>query len=266
MKTTISGFAAPQHGTTPLLLPFFCTLLLAACSDDRRDIRDYYFPAKDLTSGRVYAYASEEGDTTDRRYWYYRTFVRDSGIFVTGTQYDRFFEINQIVREKIVESGSVARSVYLYEPDTATGKSIPIEAVIGSPDLFPFQVRDSLGVFLYSLHYRPLADTSATVYLIRNRRYLGDGPAFEFEGKKYPTVRFGLHEAVGHSQDGAAEIEGSGEEWYAKGLGLVYFRKAFGQEGQIRFAFRLQETFPMQELERRGEAAHGHEHEHEHGH
>lgn len=264
-NTCRKAFNICRHHRVQTLLFISFAILIAACSDKQRDIRDYYFPAKDLTVGRVYAYTSEEGDTTERRYWYYRTFVRDSGIFLAGTQYDRFFEINQLVREKIVESGSVARSVFLYEPDMATGKAVPIEADIESADMFPFLVRDSLGVFLYALRYRPLSDTSATVYLIRNRRYLGDGPMFEFGGKKHPTIRFGLHEAVGHSQDGAAEIEGHGEEWYAKGLGLVYFSKSFGAEGQIRFAFRLRETFSMQELERRAEAEHGHDHE-EHDH
>ncbi len=245
-----------------LLVGFIFSLLASCSGDGRRDIRDYYFPVQKLTSGLVYAYASEANDTTDRRYWYYRTFVRDSGIFLAGTQYDRTFQINQIVREKIVESGSVARNAFLYEPDSISGKSIPIPATIESPDLFPFQVRDSLGVFLYKLQYHPLSDTTATIYLIRNRRYLGDGPEFELNGKKYPTIRFGLQEAIGHSKDGAAEIEGRGEEWYAKGLGLVYYEKSFGKEGQVRFAFRLVETFPMRELERRGEAEHDHDHAH----
>lgn len=230
--------------------------LLAACANEGQNIRDYYFPVKDLLGGKVYAYTAEMGDTTERRYWYYRTFARDSGLFFTGVQYDHFFQINQIVRERIDPSGAVARQVLLYEPDTATQRLLPTEAIIEADDLFPFRVRDSTGVFLYRLKYRPPSDTSAEIYLIRNRRYLGPGPVFEFEGKKYPTIRFGLREAVGHRAEGAAEIEGTGEEWYAKGLGLVYFRKAFGEQGKIQLAFRLRETFPMAELERR--AAHLH--------
>ncbi|MCS7037385.1 MAG: hypothetical protein RMJ33_07530 [Saprospiraceae bacterium] len=226
--------------------------LVAACaSNDYTDVREYYFPTQELLSGRVYAYAAEMGDTTERRYWYYRTFPRDSGLFLAGTQYDHFFQINQIVREKIEPTGAIARQVLLYEPDSTGQKRIPTEAFIEADDLFPFRVRDSLGVFLYRLKYRPPSDTSAEIYLIRNRRYLGPGPDFELEGKKYPTIRFALREAVGHQAEGAAEIEGVGEEWYAKGLGLVYFRKTFGAQGQIQLAFRLRERFSMSELERR---------------
>lgn len=227
-------------------------MLFTACTNDsRRDIRAYYFPVQELRSGLVYAYAAEEGDTADRRFWYYKTFVRDSGTFLVGTQYDRYFEVNQVLREKIADNGSLARTSYLYELDTASSKLIPVQAEIESPNLFPFLVTDSLGVFLFRLKYHPASDTSATIYLIRNRRFLGDGPSFEFMGKQYPTVRFRIQEAIGHSKEGTAEVEGSGEEWYAKGLGLVYYRKSFGQSGSIRYAFRLKETFAMSELERR---------------
>lgn len=249
---------------TGLLTTALLALLNACTTDNYTDIRDYYFPTQELLGGQVYAYASETGDTTERRYWYYRTFPRDSGLFLAGTQYDHFFQINQIVREKIEPTGAIARQVLLYEPDSAGRKRISTEAVIEADDLFPFRVRDSLGVFLYRLKYRPPSDTSAEIYLIRNRRYLGPGPDFELEGKKYPTIRFALREAVGHQAEGAAEIEGSGEEWYAKGVGLVYFRKTFGHQGQIQLAFRLRERFPMSELERRAAEAFEAEEKHEH--
>lgn len=228
----------------------FFFLLFFACSDGKRDIRDYYFPVETLQDGQVYAYVSAEGDTSEHRYWYYRAFDRDSGVFIAGTQYDRHFEIIQMLREKIVDNGSRARNSFLYETDTSTGVAKPIPVQIESPDLFPFKVTDSLGVFLFSLKYHPLFDTSSTIYIIRNRRFLGDGPDFEFAGKKYPTVRFSLHEAIGNEKLGASEVEGFGEEWYAKGLGLVYYQKSFA-EGKIRYVFRLQEIFPMTELERR---------------
>lgn len=228
-------------------------ILLVACTNDKRNIRDYYFPVEDLRTGRVYEYASETGDTTERRYWYYRSFTRDSGLFMNGTQYDRFFQIVQIMREKIVDNGSLVRNSYLYETDTLTGIAQPITARIESPNLFPFQVTDSLGVFLFRLSYHPGPDSSTTIYIIRNRRFLGDGPEFEFAGQRYPTIRFGLREAVGHDQEGTLEIEGTGEEWYARGLGLVYYRKSFSG-GKYAYAFRLAETFPMTEFERRAKS------------
>lgn len=243
--------AAKKTAAAPYLLSLGCLFaLFFACTGGKRDIRAYYFPVDDLRDGKVYAYTALEGDTTDRRYCYYRTILPDSGQFLVSTQYDRYFGIVQILREKIVDNGSLARQTTLYETDTASVQSHPVEAAIESPNLFPFRVTDSLGVFLFGLRYHPSDDTAATIYLIRNRRYLGDGPEFAFGGEKYATVRFGLREVIGHSKEGSSEFEGTGEEWYAKGLGLVYFSKSFS-EGNIRYAFRLSEIFPMAELERR---------------
>jgi hypothetical protein len=228
-------------------------LVLNACSgsDGSRNIRDYYFPVLDLQDGKVYAYDLVEGDSSAPEYWYFRGFVRDSGIFLTSTYYNRDFRIGQLSREKIVESGALTRDYFLYETDSASDYQIQVPVQLDATNVFPFKVRDSTGVFLFSLRYVPPSDTLSTIYLIRNRRFLGDGPGFQFLGKTYPTVRFHVQEVIGNEREGSAEVEGTGEEWYAKGLGLVYYRKSYGQGGQISFAYRLKEIFDMIELERR---------------
>jgi hypothetical protein len=235
-----------------------CLLLAAACSGDgKRDIRDYYFPIEELRNGKVYEYDLAQGDSSSPEYWFYRSLQRDSGLFLAGTYYDSRFQIGQIVREKIVDNGSLARGYFLYEADFETGKQIQTTAVIEAPNVFPFKVKDSTGVFRFRLRYHPAADTTATIYLIRNRLFLGDAPAFEFQGETYPCIRFGLLEVIGNEKEGIAEIKGKGEEWYAKGLGLVYYRKTFGSKGQVKFEYRLKDIFPMSELEKRAEAYFG---------
>lgn len=227
----------------------FISLLAACTAGGHRDIRDYYYPVLDLQGGKVYVYDLAQGDSTAPEYWYYRTFVRDSGIYMAGTYYAPNFQIGQIIREKIVSNGSLARNYFLYGLDSA-GNQVQIPATLDAPNLFPFEVTDSAGVFLFRLHYQPPGE-NATIYLIRNRRYLGDGPDFPFNGKQYPTVRFALRDAVGNEQQGAAEIEGLGEEWWAKDLGLVYYKKSYGTAGQLTYEYKLTEIIEMEELERR---------------
>lgn len=227
---------------------------LNACkSDGRQNIRAFYFPAEELKGGRVYAYETTQNGQTAPEYWYYRAFPRDSGLFMAATNYDRQFQIVQIRREQFVDNGVQARDYFLYEPDTTSGKLEKSVGRIESPDIFPFLVRDSLGVFLFSLKYHPVRDSSSTNYIIRNRRFLGEGPAFNFEGKDYPCIRFGVREVVGNEKEGSWEAEGLGEEWYAKGLGLVYFRKNFNK-GRLVIESKLKERFSMQELEKRAGA------------
>jgi hypothetical protein len=221
------------------------------CGDGRRNIRDYYFPALDLQNGKVYAYDMTVNGDTVADYWYYRSFVRDSGLFLSATNYSRHFQIDQMVRERIADDGSVARSYLMFEQDSATSKVIQVPAQLTSNVLFPFRVKDSLGVFLFSVEYHPLDNPSSKIYLIRNRRFLGDGPDFTFNGKIYPCVRMGVREAIGNESEGASEIEGTGEEWYAKGIGLVYYKKSYGIKGQLQREYRLKEIFSMEELEKR---------------
>lgn len=242
-----------------LVLPLL-SFLLACGGGSKRDISDYYFPVKDLRAGKVYEYVVSQNDSVMPEYWHYRTFVRDSGLFLVGTYYDHRFQIGQIVREKITKSGALAKECHLYEADPnpeAEGGQIHTKTVIEAANKFPFGVSDSSGVFLFKLKFHPPDDPEATIYVVRNRRFLGDAPDFEFDGKKYPCVKFALREAIGNEKEGAAEVEGRGEEWYAKGLGLVYYRKTYGSSGSFKMEARLTDIFPMSELERKATEVYG---------
>lgn len=238
----------------PLLASFaFLLVVLAACGNGgKRNISAFYFPMDDLLGGKVYEYQSLGEGKPYSEYWYFRSSRTDTGTFLTGVYYDSNFQIGQIVREKIVRNGSLARNLLLYEPDFKAEKLVKVEANIEAPNVFPFEVSDSGGVFLFKLHYRPPSDSTAKIYLIRNRRFAGDAPEFSFRGKSHAAVRFTIREIVGQESEGAAEAEAFGEERYAEGLGLVYFRKEYGK-GAARTLreFKLVDTYPMEILEQK---------------
>lgn len=269
--------AQSRAGGLPIQIPFLCAKIFAvrafhllfltctyfflfACGNrNKRDISEYYFPVKDLRAGKVYEYVVSQNDSVMPEYWYYRTFVRDSGLFLVGTYYDHRFQIGQIVREKITKSGALAKACHLYEADSnpeTEGGQIHTTTIIEAPNKFPFSVSDSSGVFLFKLQFHPPDDPNATVYVERNRRFLGPAPDFEFDGKKYPCIKFSLTETIGNEKDGVAAVEGRGEEWYAKGLGLVYYRKTYGG-GSFKMEARLTDIFPMAELERKATSVYG---------
>ena len=244
---------------TFLFLSIFSLLLFACGKGSKRDISEYYFPVKDLRGGKVYEYVVSQNDSVMPEYWYYRTFVRDSGLFLVGTYYDHRFQIGQIVREKITKSGALAKESHLYEADPnpeTEGGQIHTTTIIEAPNKFPFGVTDSSGAFLFKLQFHPPDDPAATIYVSRNRRFLGDAPDFEFDEKKYSCIRFSLRETISNEKDGAAVVEGNGEEWYAKGLGLVYYRKTYGNEG-FKMEARLTDIFAMSELERKATEVYG---------
>jgi hypothetical protein len=235
-------------------LPTYLLLLtlLASCNNGgRRDIEAYYFPVKELRKGQVYEYAVSNKDSISLEYWYYRGFVRDSGLFLSGTFYDHNFEIGQIVREKITKTGAIAKECNLYEPapETEQGQT-HIRTNIESPNLFPFSVRDSSGIFEFKLHFSPPEDPETTIYLNRKRRYIGNVADFEFDGKQYPCIRFAFYESISTQKDGRPDLETFGEERYAKGLGLVYYSKSYGKNA-FKVEGRLTDIISMQDLEQR---------------
>ncbi|HMX40290.1 MAG TPA: hypothetical protein PK971_14750 [Saprospiraceae bacterium] len=234
-----------------LLACCLCVSAFLACSPEERNLRNYYFPAEQLRGGMVYEYLSEQGDSVVTEYWYYRSFLRDSGLFLAGTYYDEHFRIGQIVREKMAESGAVAREYFLYDSDAPDGRQRQIPTVLRSGQVFPFAVRDSAAVSLFDLSYSPPDEPGTTLRVLRERRFLGNAPDFVFRGGKVRCVRFSLRETIGGDDEAGPPLEGRGEEHYALGLGRVYYRKSYGSGEAVQFEYRLHDVFPMAELERR---------------
>lgn len=211
-----------------------------------KNIREYYFPLKQLQDGLVYEYRAVNNDSLAPNYWYYRSFVQDSGIYFTGTYYDAAdLTPLQFTREEMVSNGMRLIDLYLYEPDS-TGKSQRVEAEIIAGSVFPFEVRDSGGVFVYNIEWTSLGEPKTTTGLIKNRRYAGD-TTFVFDDKRHDAVIFKVRELLEHDQEGVFEQEFATEEWYAEGLGLVYYRKEITDD--LVLEYRLAERYPMTQLE-----------------
>ncbi len=220
-------------------------VLCSSCGDDTRNIREYYFPLKQLQDGLVYEYHAVNNDSLAPTRWYFRSLVLDSGIYLTGMNYTPDLTPLQFSREEMVKNGMLLQDLFLYETDsTGNQQRIDVEIIAGS--VFPFEVRDSGGIFLYKVSWQPPSDPGATIILVKNRRYAGD-TTFVFENKRYDAVVFEVKELLSHEQEGFFEREFSTTEWYAKGLGLVYYRKEIAEDFILES--RLAHRYPMEELE-----------------
>jgi hypothetical protein len=224
---------------------FVLACILSACQSDTRHIRDYYFPLKQLTEGLVYEYQSVNNDSLAPEYWYFRSFVLDSGIYLTGTSYSPDFTPQQLVREEMVSNGMILQDLYLYDSDS-TDFQQQVAAQIIAGNVFPFEVRDSGGIFLYKVSWQLPSEPGATTTLIKNRRYAGD-TTFVFQDKRYDCVVFEVRELLEYDLNGRFEQEFSSVEWYAKGLGLVYYRKDIAAD--LVLEYRLIDRYPMTRLE-----------------
>lgn len=230
----------------PSLMTIFTVLFLACNPSGRKDIRDYYFPLKKLTEGQVYEYQAIGQDSIGPAYWYYRSFLQDEGIYLTGTYYEYDLTPLQLVREELVSNGMLLNDLFVYVPDS-TGRQRRIAAEVLVGNVFPFSVSDSSGIFLYKVRFDFPNETGSTTTLIKNRRYLGE-TTYTLQGQTYDAVRFEVRELVEENSvtDGMIEPQFDGEEIYAKGIGLVYYRKNLGAQS---IAYELASRYPMEQLE-----------------
>ena len=230
-----------------LMILFLIGLQWSCGSNKVQDIGNYYYPLNALKEGVVYEYRPTKGDTLPEEYWFFRSIYTDSVDYLTANYYDHNFIVRQFTTEEIVVNGSIIKDYFLYGLDSL-GFQTQIPAVVKGATAFPFEVRDSGGVFLTHLKWTIQNDPEISTTVIKNRRYRGK-TTYNFKGKKYDCVEFELKELVDDFNNGHWERQYEGKELYAKGLGLIYYEKKI--DDNFVLSYELVDTFGMTELERR---------------
>ena len=224
-------------------------LLLGACQneDSYINVRSYYFPFDDLKEGLVYEYQPLNNDSLTPVYWYYRSHQIEDSTYLTGTYYEYDLVPMQIITEELLPKGIWLNSIFLYETDSL-GKQLQIPAEVIAGTSFPFEVRDSGGIFLYKVRWTAPSNPNATTTLIKNRRYLGK-TTYPYQGEELNCVLFEVKELFEYddTKEGYFEQEVDGIEIYAKNIGLVYYKKSIGEEVMLEYGLRDQ--YEMKVLE-----------------
>ena len=123
-----------------------------------------------------------------------------------------------------------------------------VEIVAGNS--FPFEVRDSFGVFLYHVKWKSNEKDITSYKIIKNRRFMGD-TTFVWNKRTIPTVFFKVREKIEVEKEGVNGQLFEGLEFYAKGVGLVYYEKQISKE--VKMAYRLVKQMSMEALEKKWE-------------
>lgn len=225
----------------------FLFVFLSACEQKPTSIsiRDYYYPIDLLKDPLVYEYKAINNDSLGSEYWYYRTVETDTATYLTGNYYDRFFTVRQFSNEEIVSNGSILLDYFLYAFDSL-GTQMQVPAAIEYGNVFPFEVKDTTTTLLQKMKWNYREDPPSSTTLIRNRRYNGK-TAYTFKGQQYECVAFDVRELVDDFNNGHWEREYSMVELYAKGIGLVYYRKEI--EENFILEYELVDRYSMKTLE-----------------
>lgn len=223
--------------------------LFQSCKQDNRiALKSYYYPTETLDNGLVYEYANfRNGQSANTDYWYFRNIKSEEKLFLVGQNYGPDFIPNQFVREEILESGSLIREGFLLTAPDSLGLQQKTMFEVKQKSVFPFFVKDSLGVFIYEINFEQKEDVLLNYNIIRNRRYLGQ-EHYNYNGKEIDCAVFEIKELYEIESDGVQTFEFRGKEYYGKGIGLVYQRKAMGENVQ---ELKLVNQFSMEELEKK---------------
>ncbi|MFZ2897259.1 MAG: hypothetical protein WA004_01480 [Saprospiraceae bacterium] len=208
-------------------------------------LEDYYFPLDELREGLVYEYRSA-GDTLDPPfYWFYKTIEQEGVTYLTGMYYDANFTPFQFVREERVDNGMLMTDYYLYETDS-TGKQIQVPVNIEAGNAFSFGKPNPKTVLFSKISFTSPSAPGMINTLVKNRQYVSD-TTYVFGGQTYDALVFYVRELIDIEDQGHTEHEYDGTEIYAKGLGLVYFRKNVSEAFVTEY--RLVDRYGMEGLE-----------------
>lgn len=226
------------HTTWVILCQIVMCLCLInmACSSPKKaptDYSAYYFPVESFPpDGKVYRYKNLQDSTAGPEVW--RHLNRGKGL-IESINYGSGEEIVQRQYDRIVDNGVLTDSLFLYSRDSS-GMEQVIEVKILSPHRFPFQPGDSTKIWLTHLDwYQP--EDSLHIVLQRRRRFGGD-TTWSSGGKAIPAVRFRTEDTFETERDGWTSTVWSGEEVYAKGIGLVYYKRNIS--GNMILEFELE--------------------------
>ncbi|MEM6877602.1 MAG: hypothetical protein AAF544_03515 [Bacteroidota bacterium] len=232
------------------------TLLIVSCEAGPRDLRDYYFPVRELTSGQVYVYQDTEQPNKAPSHWYYLGNEIDDGLYLSATAYTPLFEPYQQLTERIYNDGVVLQQLSLDFPDS-TRASRMVDAEILAGNVFPFYLEEEENpAYVTDLQFAIPEPPGGRQLATFNRQYLRD-TSLEVLGEDREAVVFKMvaEYYVEDETQGGIPSKIEGYEIYANGLGLVEtYRETSG--GITLLNEKLVEQISMNELIERARAIH----------
>lgn len=226
---------------------FLCLcIVFVGCTNGKRNIKAYYFPIENLYEGKVYEYNVKMGEQSLPEYWYVHTEEQNGKQYLFTARYDHQFNMRQLLSEEVVFNGTLVSKYFLYDIDSV-GKNIQIPVQVPQNNLFPFEVTDATGVFIFEANWTSPKDSTHKTTVIKNRRFQGDSD-FLFQEKKQSCITFSTHDLVEDKREGTLSLEQKGTEQYAKNIGLIHLKKEIGKN---TLEYTLVDIFGMSELEKR---------------
>jgi len=244
---------------TGICLATLCTVL--GCKSERsqpESARFFYFDALLLGgTGQVYIYAPVNDPLYPLEIWHKRFSGDYHGSHIYSRMLSPELDVLQTTTESISRSGAALIQMELYppEPDSLIrvgeprigdrDSSFAIRVQINEATTFLFGSPEPVSVAKYQVEYREPGPDSIRVILTRLRRYTGT-EEFSLGGKAYPALRYVVEETLETETEGFTTTTWQTVEVYAKGLGLVYYKKDVNPD--LVLEYRLKEIVRFEQF------------------
>ena len=223
-------------------------LFISACQIDSKNyLPEYFYPMEKWEEGMVYEYHPINNAQLPVEYWYFRKMKKDGTTILTGQYYDNTYTPRQIFNAEVTNEGVFLKDYILYEFDSL-GNVNQNSAEVLERVSFPFQIKDTNQVFPSKLKWKMPTEEypNGHLELTRDRKFKGD-TTYSFKNKSYDCVEFQIAELMSDFNDGHLEKEYQGKEFYAKKLGLIYYKKEIDENFVLEY--ELRDTFSMAKFE-----------------
>ena len=228
-----------------------CSACFFSCRVDyiARDFMAYYYPVHELQEGKIYEYRPVSNDSLPVDYWYYSSHKVDDELHFTGNYYNNRFEVQQFFREIEKENAMFLADFILYQTDKQ-GKQTQISVEILDKNTFPIYFADSTLTSKMGIKWDIPGEEGTSIALKRERKYIAMSE-YNYKGERLECAIFKTLENIEHFviDDGYLEPSFPGVEIYAKGVGLVYYKKQLSKN--VNIEYELYETYSMEEFEKK---------------
>lgn len=193
---------------------------------DPNDLSPFYFPYEKYTEGAVLEFRPARLPDLGNEYWYLKSFSDSGKKYLVTQLFNDKLRLQQYKLEEYIGDGVLSRDVKLFRhtPDS----SVLLQLDVRQNDVFPFIFKDSFTRYIYDLSWSDPVD-SMDYRLIRNRRFTHQEDRM-FLGKVRTAWHSEILEELETIKDGSTISQWSGEEWFARDIGLVYFKKQITPE------------------------------------
>ena len=229
-----------------LFLLIMTIMVSIGCKQNEKSLKSFYFPFEKLKKGLVYEYESLNGMPPE--YWIYFSKQKADHLFFRSVNITPSGKKIQEVLEKEVSNGMKMVEYNIFQYDS-TGRQITSALDIISPASFSFSMADTSNIFVFKAKLEDPFDPNLVTTIIKNKKFGGFG-SFEFDGQKIPIIKIKLTELIEQEKKGDGFLEpptNKGVEWYAKGIGLVYYKKEINED--FKMEYRLNKIYTKEAFE-----------------